>query len=380
MSVTANAAALPPAALKLRHEVREFLAGYAQNWTTFDRAHSWAGVDREFSRAVGNRGWIGMTWRAPWGAGRTALERFVLQEEMLAAGAPVGLHWVADRQSGPLLLKVGTAEQQQRYLPGIASGDISFCIGMSEPNAGSDLASLEARADRDTGGWRLNGTKLWTTNAQYCQVMIGLFRTQGPAREMRQAGLTQFLIELDSPGVEVRPIADLNGESHFNEVVFKDVFVPDDRLLGIEGQGWAQVTSELALERSGSERFLSAFPLVAAATAKFAETPGAGVERADLETLGTLIAETAVLRSLSLMVAGKLDRDEDPSYLAVITKDLGAELEQRTAPAVRSLFDVPPADLRRAIEHTIRAAPTFSLRGGAREILRGITARSLGVR
>ncbi len=380
MSVTANAAALPPAALKLRHEVREFLAGYAQNWTTFDRAHSWAGVDREFSRAVGNRGWIGMTWRAPWGAGRTALERFVLQEEMLAAGAPVGLHWVADRQSGPMLMKVGTAEQQQRYLPGIARGDISFCIGMSEPNAGSDLASLEARADRDTGGWRLNGTKLWTTNAQYCQVMIGLFRTQGPAREMRQAGLTQFLIELDSPGVEVRPIADLNGESHFNEVVFKDVFVPDDRLLGIEGQGWAQVTSELALERSGSERFLSAFPLVAAATAKFAQTPDAGVERADLETLGTLIAETAVLRSLSLMVAGKLDRDEDPSYLAVITKDLGAELEQRTAPAVRSLFDVPPADLRRAIEHTIRAAPTFSLRGGAREILRGITARSLGVR
>lgn len=377
MKAGEEVAALPPSALKLRQEVREFLAEYADEWTILDRAHSWAAVDREFSRAVGKRGWIGMTWQKPWGSGRSSFERFVLQEEMLAAGAPVGLHWVADRQSGPLILRVGTPEQQQRYLPGIASGDVSFCIGMSEPNAGSDLAAIESRADRDTGGWRLNGTKLWTTNAQYCQVMIGLFRTQGPAREMRQNGLTQFLIELDSPGIEVRPIPDLNGESHFNEVVFNDVFVSNERLLGIEGQGWAQVTSELALERSGSERFLSAFPLVAAAAAELSEP---NVDNADLATLGAMIAETAVLRSLSLMVAGKLERDEDPSYLAVITKDLGAELEQRTAPAVRSLFDVPPADLRKAIEHTVRSAPTFSLRGGAREILRGITARSLGVR
>ncbi|MEP7351186.1 MAG: acyl-CoA dehydrogenase family protein [Sphingorhabdus sp.] len=380
MSSTERTEALPPAALALRTQVREFLAGYAHTWTVADRARSWTAFDRDFSRELGKRGWIGMTWPAPFGAGRSTFERFVLQEEMLAAGAPVGAHWVADRQSGPLILKVGTADQKQRYLPGIASGDISFCIGMSEPNAGSDLAAIEARADRDTGGWRLNGTKLWTTNAHHCQVMIGLFRTTGPAREMRQAGLTQFLIELDSAGLEIRPIPDLNGESHFNEVVFNDVFVPDDRLLGTEGEGWAQVTSELALERSGSERFLSAFPLVAAATEALAAKPLVEVEQGDLATLGTLIAETAVLRSLSLMVAGKLQRGEDPSFLAVLTKDLGAELEQRTAPAIRSLFDLPSADLRRAIDYTVRAAPGFSLRGGAREILRGITARTLGVR
>ncbi len=379
MNSTENVGALTPAALVLREQVREFLAGYSGQWTTLNRAHSWAAFDREFSREVGKRGWIGITWPAPFGAGRSAVERFVLQEEMLAAGAPVGAHWIADRQSGPLILKVGTSEQQQRYLPGIASGDLSFCIGMSEPNAGSDLAAIEARADRETGGWRLNGTKLWTTNAQHCQVMIGLFRTSGPAREMRQKGLTQFLIELDSPGLEIRPIADLNGEKHFNEVVFNDVFVPGERMLGVEGAGWAQVTSELALERSGPERFLSAFPLVAAATQELAAL-APPVENCDLATLGTLIAETAVLRSLSLMVAGKLERNEDPSYLAVITKDLGAELEQRTAPAVRSLFGRPPPDLLQAIEYTVRAAPTFSLRGGAREILRGLTARALGVR
>lgn len=379
MNSTENVRALTPAALALREEVREFLASYSEQWTTFDKAHSWAAFDREFSREVGKRGWIGMTWQAPFGAGRSAVERFVLQEEMLAAGAPVGAHWVADRQSGPLILKVGTSEQQQRYLPGIAKGDLSFCIGMSEPNAGSDLAAIEARAERDTGGWRLNGTKLWTTNAHSCQVMIGLFRTSGPAREMRQKGLTQFLIELDSSGLEIRPIADLNGESHFNEVVFNDVFVPDERLLGVEGEGWAQVTSELALERSGPERFLSAFPLVAAAAKELAEMSSV-VERGDLATLGTLICETAVLRSLSLMVAGKLERNEDPSYLAIITKDLGAELEQRTAPAVRSLFERPTPDLKKAIEYTVKASPTFSLRGGAREILRGLTARALGVR
>ena len=379
MNSTENVRALTPAALALREEVREFLASYSEQWTTFDKAHSWAAFDREFSREVGKRGWIGMTWQAPFGAGRSAVERIVLQEEMLAAGAPVGAHWVADRQSGPLILKVGTSEQQQRYLPGIAKGDLSFCIGMSEPNAGSDLAAIEARAERDTGGWRLNGTKLWTTNAHSCQVMIGLFRTSGPAREMRQKGLTQFLIDLDSSGLEIRPIADLNGESHFNEVVFNDVFVPDERLLGVEGEGWAQVTSELALERSGPERFLSAFPLVAAAAKELAEMSSV-VERGDLATLGTLICETAVLRSLSLMVAGKLERNEDPSYLAIITKDLGAELEQRTAPAVRSLFERPTPDLKKAIEYTVKASPTFSLRGGAREILRGLTARALGVR
>ncbi len=379
MNSAENVRAFTPAALALREEVREFLASYSEQWTTFDKAHSWAAFDREFSREVGKRGWIGMTWQAPFGAGRSAVERFVLQEEMLAAGAPVGAHWIADRQSGPLILKVGTSEQQQRYLPGIAKGDLSFCIGMSEPNAGSDLAAIEARAERDTGGWRLNGTKLWTTNAHSCQVMIGLFRTSGPAREMRQKGLTQFLIDLDSSGLEIRPIADLNGESHFNEVVFNDVFVPDERLLGVEGEGWAQVTSELALERSGPERFLSAFPLVAAAAKELAEMSSV-VERGDLATLGTLICETAVLRLLSLMVAGKLERNEDPSYLAIITKDLGAELEQRTAPAVRSLFERPTPDLKKAIEYTVKASPTFSLRGGAREILRGLTARALGVR
>jgi alkylation response protein AidB-like acyl-CoA dehydrogenase len=173
MNSTENVRALTPAALALREEVREFLASYSEQWTTFDKAHSWAAFDREFSREVGKRGWIGMTWQAPFGAGRSAVERFVLQEEMLAAGAPVGAHWVADRQSGPLILKVGTSEQQQRYLPGIAKGDLSFCIGMSEPNAGSDLAAIEARAERDTGGWRLNGTKLWTTNAHSCQVISG---------------------------------------------------------------------------------------------------------------------------------------------------------------------------------------------------------------
>jgi alkylation response protein AidB-like acyl-CoA dehydrogenase len=162
-------------------------------------------------------------------------------------------------------------------------------------------------------------------------------------------------------------------------VVFNDVFVPSEGLLGVEGEGWAQVTSELALERSGPERFLSAFPLVTAAARELAATQSP-VENGDLATLGTLIAETAVLRSLSLMVAGQLERNEDPSYLAIITKDLGAELEQRTAPAVRSLFGTMSPDLRKAINYTIRAAPTFSLRGGAREILRGLTARALGVR
>jgi alkylation response protein AidB-like acyl-CoA dehydrogenase len=212
-----------------------------------------------FSRRLGARGWIGMTWpRRYGGGGRSMLERYVVTEELLAAGAPVGAHWIADRQSAPLLLRYGTEEQRLAFLPGIAKGEIFFSIGMSEPDAGSDLASIRTRAVPVAGGYEVTGTKIWASYADESHFAITLVRTS-PAEGDHHHGLSQLILDLKASGVTIRPIINLAGDHDFNEIVLDRVFVPADRLVGKEGDGWRQVTSELAFERSGPERFISSF-------------------------------------------------------------------------------------------------------------------------
>jgi alkylation response protein AidB-like acyl-CoA dehydrogenase len=353
----------------LRGQVRAFIAEHSAGWSPVTRARSWMSFDRDFSRALGARGWIGMTWPTAYGGhGRTTIERYVVIEELLAAGAPVGAHWIADRQSGPLILRVGSEAQRQAILPRIVSGDFSFCIGMSEPDSGSDLASIRSRARRDGHGWRLNGTKLWTTGAHRADYMIGLFRT-GDSVDDRQRGLSQFLIPLNTTGITARPIADLGNHDDFNQVTFDDVYLPEDALLGAEGDGWAQVTSELALERSGPERLLSSFPLLDAAAGK-----------ADTATVGALVAEVAVLRQMSLAVAGMMQAGHNPALQAALVKDRGTMFEQDVPERLRPVLAEADGDLGAMYRATMQLAPSFTLRGGTTEVLRGIVARGLGLR
>src|SRR5882762_10522992 len=258
----------------LRLEVRDFLQVELRNRKPADRAQSWAGYDAEFSRKMGERGWIGMTWPKRYGGHeRTALERYVVLEETLAAGAPVSAHWVADRQSGPLLLRFGTEEQRQRFLPRISRGELAFAIGMSEPDSGSDLASIRTRAEKVDGGYRVNGTKIWTSNAHLSDFAIALFRTK-VVPDKKHEGLSQFLVDLKSPGIRIRPIIDLAGGHHFNEVHFENAIVPDDMLVGKEGEGWRQVSTELAFERSGPERYLSSIRLIMELIREAGREPG----------------------------------------------------------------------------------------------------------
>lgn len=370
-----------PAAETLRGEVRDFLAEALRDRSALARSDSWNGHDAAFSRALGARGWIAMTWpKAYGGHERSAFERYVVIEEMLAAGAPVAAHWIADRQSGPLLLKFGTEEQRQAILPRIARGECYFCIGMSEPNSGSDLASVRTRAVPVDGGYRINGTKLWTTNAQNCHYMILFCRTSG-GTEDRQAGTSQLLIDLKTPGVTINPIIDMAGQHHFNEVVLEDVLVPATALIGKEGEGWAQVTSELAFERSGPERFLSTFILLGELARALGPQPS---EHAAI-AFGRLVSHLAVLRRLSRGIAALLEAGENPQLEASIVKDLGASFEQEIPEIARQLVDSAPTDpttrdFCAILAHSILNAPTFSLRGGTREILRGIVARGLGLR
>ena len=372
---------LPPAAEALRAEVREFLHRELGHLPPVRQARSWGGWDREFSRKMGARGWIGMTWPKRYGGHeRSALERYVVLEEMLAAGAPVSAHWVADRQSGPLLLRFGTEAQRERFLPAMARGELAFAIGMSEPDSGSDLASIRTRAERVPGGYRVNGTKVWTSNAHRSDYMIALFRTHhDPAK--KHEGLTQFLVDTRASGITITPIIDLRGSHHFNMVLFEDVFVPEDLRVGEEGAGWKQVTAELAFERSGPERYLSCFALLVELIREVGREPG---ERA-AATVGRLIAHLATLRQMSLSVAGMIEAGRNPNLEAAVVKDLGTNFEQEIPEIVHALLGVEPtidsgSDLQQALGYLTQNAPSFSLRGGTREILRGIIARGLGLR
>jgi alkylation response protein AidB-like acyl-CoA dehydrogenase len=304
----------------------------------------------------------------------------VMLEEMLAAGAPVSAHWIADRQSGPLLLRFGTEAQRQRFLPLIARGELAFAIGMSEPDSGSDLASIRTRAEKVSGGYRVNGTKVWTSNAHLSDFMIALFRTQ-VVPDKKHEGLSQFLVDTKSPGISIRPIVDLSGAHHFNEVVFQDVFVPEDMRVGDEGAGWKQVTTELAFERSGPERYLSSIQLLIETIRETGKEPS---ERAAI-TIGRLVAHLATLRQMSLSVAGMLQAGQNPNLEAAVVKDVGTGFEQEIPETVHALMGAEPrlhtgTPFERTLGFLMEHAPSFSLRGGTREVLRGIIARGLGLR
>ncbi|WGX96946.1 acyl-CoA dehydrogenase family protein [Nocardioides sp. L-11A] len=375
-------AALPPELDRLRAQVRAFLAQEVSSGRITTRCDQWlGGWDEAFSRRLGEHGWLGMTFPAAYGgAAAGALARFVVTEELLAAGAPVAAHWIADRQSGPGLLRFGTEEQKQTYLPRIARGECFFAAGMSEPDTGSDLASVRTRGTRVEGGWRISGTKVWASGAHRAHAMIALVRTEARTAD-RHAGLTQVIVDLPDPDVHIRPILLLSGEHHFNEVVFDDVFVPDDRVLGAPGAGWQQVTSELAMERSGPERVLSTFPLLSALVDRLAS---AGSE-ASAARLGALVARLWTLRQMSLAVAGRLQAGAAPAVEAALVKDLGTRYEGVVIEAARELGGAVP-DLGSAdpvaslLAESILHSPGFTLRGGTNEILRGVVAKELGVR
>lgn len=370
----------------LRGDVREFLseeiaAGRLTPWidTWLTR---W---DEEFTRRLAERGWVGMTIPTEYGGrGRTHLERFVVTEELLAVGAPVAAQWVADRQIAPSLLRYGTEEQKREYLPRIAAGQCCFGIGMSEPDSGSDLASVRTKGLRVDGGWSITGTKVWTSGAQHAEAFIALARTEPLDTSNRHAGLSQFIVDLRSAGVTIRPIVSLSGDHHFNEVVLDEVFIPDSRVFGTLGQGWEQVNSELAFERSGPERFLSSFRLFAAEIGAIAE--GRLPARTDL---GRSVARMAGLHALSQNIAGALQRGEPADNAAALVKLLGTTTEGDIVDVVSARVgdEFSPGDKNEAaaeLEGLLRAGlhqrPGFTLRGGTNEILRGVIARGLGMR
>jgi len=354
--------------VRLRDEARAFARDAVQR---FGRSNdSWIhGYSKEVSRELGARGWIGMGWPKQYGGGaRPPLDRLIVAEELITAGAPVGASWFGDRQMGPALIAYGSEEQRQRYLPLILSGETTWCIGMSEPDAGSDLASLQTSAVRDGADYVINGQKIWTSFAaksDFCYLICRTSRDGPPHR-----GISEIVVPMDSPGIEVRPIRDLTESEHFCEVWFSDVRVSAANLVGVEGQAFAQTMRQLEHERGGIDRLVSNRALFDIALRR-ADTsdPLVRQEIAALE-IGYRIGKMLVIRSVM---------GQAPQGFAAATKCMCTEHEQRVADFVARVLG-PEAMLWNDVARGIAYAPGYTIMGGTSNVLRNILAeRVLGL-
>jgi 3-oxocholest-4-en-26-oyl-CoA dehydrogenase alpha subunit len=370
---------LTPAELSLQAEVRGFLAAeFGREAARRPGLGMNGAASREFSKKLGARGWLGMALpRRYGGAERSAVDRFVVTEELLRYGAPVGHHWLADRQTGAVINRFGTEEQKTRFLPGIASGDLGFSVGLSEPDAGSDLAAIRTRAVRAGDAWVISGQKVWTTGAHRNDYIVALCRTSDEPD--RRDGLTQFIVDLKAPGLAVHPIALLDGSADFNEVVFDDVRVGPDAVLGDLGRGWSQTTAELALERGGPDRFMSVYPVL---EAFLREADPAGLSGDARRFLGRSTAVFWVMRNLALSIARAVDRGESSVHQAALLKEMATRFEQDLITALLDVIDIQPACdspsvFERILCEAILTRPVFTIRGGTSEILRSVAAKAV---
>lgn len=367
----------------LRTEVRAFLKSELNSGGYTPTADSWmTSPSPEFSRKVGAQGWLGMTWPKKYGGQeRSMLDRLIVTEELLAAGAPVAAHWIADRQTGQQIINFGTEQQKQTILPRMAAGESFAAIGMSEPQAGSDLAAVRTKAQATANGWRLNGRKIWSSGAHICDYMIVLARTSPADGRNRQVGLSQFLVPLKTEGVTISGISDICGHVHFNETLFEDVELERDALLGTEGNGWAQCMGELGLERSGPERFLSSFILLELTLNNLRGK----LDDQGMTLVGQLIARLNALRTMSRSIARQISNGISSDTEAALVKSLGNALERDVVSTVRRLLGPLaksdwPNNLEAMLNDAVMKLPASTLRGGTTEILRGIVARQLGIR
>jgi alkylation response protein AidB-like acyl-CoA dehydrogenase len=367
---------------QLRGQIRDFLRADRAQFGWQPAVDAWlAGWDEEFSKRLGAAGFLGLTIPQSYGGhGRGHLHRYVVTEESVAHGAPMAAHSVADRQLAPGLLTYGTEQQRQEFLPAIAAGTLYSAVGMSEHQAGSDLAAVQTKATRTEGGWVLSGTKVWTSGAHRAHLIVVLARTSALDTQRRHAGFSQFLVRTNADGISISPIRLMTGEHHFNEVAFDDVFIPEEDVLGEIGNGWQQVTAELSHERSGPERIMSTAALITAAIRTLASGPG--VDRRTAADLGDLLSRLMSLRQLSVSVARALTEGRDATNQAALVKDLGTTLEQDSVDAIADLLHDAPesAELRALLTTAELHKPLFTLRGGTNEVLRGVVARGMGLR
>ena len=352
--------AMRPEWEKLRARARAVAKQGAADYGRFN--DSWInGHSREFSKILAAEGWIGMTWPAEHGGGaRPGIERIIMAEEMISVGAPIAASWFADRQMGPAIYTYGTHRQKAEFLPGMLSGEATWCIGMSEPDAGSDLASLKTAAVRDGDHYVLNGQKIWTSgaaSAQYCYVICRT-RADGPPHR----GLSELIVGMDLPGIEVRPVRDMVGNQHFCEIFLTDVRVPAANLVGTEGGAFRQTMVQLGYERGGIDRLVSNRPLYDLALEQAdVGDPRTRQEIASIETgyrLGRLMVYRGAL-------------GQGAADFSAGTKAFCTEHQQRVAQFAARVLG-PAAAVGDTVPDAICYAPAYTIQGGTSAIMRNI--------
>jgi 3-oxocholest-4-en-26-oyl-CoA dehydrogenase alpha subunit len=371
---------------EFRQEIRAFLHEALPEPPAMPEDAWIVGFDRAFSQKLARRGWIGLTWPRHYGGqGKSYLDRLILTEELLRYGAPVAAHWLGDRQMGPSILRYGTPEQKATFLPKIIAGDIVFCIGMSEPGAGSDLAGLQTRALEAGDDFVLNGQKIWTSFAHLADYCYLVARTNPDVPKHK--GISEFLVDMQTPGITIKPIVDMTGAHHFNEVFFDNVRIPKHCLVGEKDRGWYQIASQLDYERSGVERLMSNYPLMQAVMAHVKET---GRDRSEIvrHRLAQLHIEFTLGKFLVYKVAWLLSRGRIPNAESAAAKAYCTEFEQRLAQTACELFGgygqlmpgSPRGHLHGRIARAYLYAPAYTIQGGTSTILRNIIAmRGLGL-
>ena len=229
MTVDARADVVCWSTAELRSQVRDLVTQWREAQRFAPTCDSWLrSYDPAFTKELAKRGLIGMTWPRRYGGGEYSnVDRLAVTEELLRAGAPVSAHWIADRQIGPAILRHGSEHLRDSILPGITRGEYLFCLGLSEPEAGSDLAAVRTSAERVDGGWLITGRKMWTSGAHHATHCYVLARTEKADR--KHVGLSEFVVDMTTPGIDVTPIVDMAGDHHFNETVFDRVFVPESQ-------------------------------------------------------------------------------------------------------------------------------------------------------
>ncbi|MDY6972180.1 MAG: acyl-CoA dehydrogenase family protein [Desulfatiglans sp.] len=372
---------------QFRQEVRSFLQAEMEAGTINTRSNNFFEHNKSFSKKMSEKGWVGMTWPKEFGGqGRSYLDRIILVEECLRVQAPLGAHFLGDRQVGPAIIHAGTKEQQDKYLPLILNADISFCLLFSEPEAGSDLVSARTLAERDGDDYILNGQKVWNSGAHLSDYGWCLAKTD-PKAAKKHLGLSEFIIDMKSPGVDVRPTLNLLGEHHFNEVFLDNVRVPKDYLVGEVNRGFVQLMQQMDYERAGLERLMQNFPLYGKLIQFVKDNRRNGIPLSKDPMVRDQIAQLEIDfnagRLLCYQVAWLLDQGRIPSREAALCKAYCTQFKQRlaeTATRIMGPYGVlmpgsPYAPFDGEAPENYLYSRSYTLQGGTVEVLKGIVAR-----
>jgi len=375
-----------------RQEVREFLETEISRGTFQPKCDAWIqGYSPEFTKKLSQKGWIGLTWPVEYGGqGRSHTDRLILTEEMLRYGAPAACHWFADRQIGGAVLRYGTEEQKRWILPKIIAGEAYVGLGLSEPEAGSDLASLRTKATEDGDEYIIDGQKMWTSCGMFMNHIYMVARTDPDAPQHR--GISEFILETDRPGITITPTIDITGSTAWAEVFFDNVKIPKSSLIGEKNRGFYQVVNQLDYERAGMERLMGNYPLFDAILKFTKETKRHGKPICEdtfiRQKLAQLQIEFEVGRLMIYKVISVMEEGHAPNVEAAKAKAYSTAFERRLASVSMDILGMygqlwaeskyaPIAGLG---SHSYLASTGYSLQAGTSEVLKNIIAsRGLGL-